>query len=104
MYNNLRACAGACCTTLLGFTYAWCRENNVSPGYTYFLAGLIGGVIPQLMLQSMDKAFFNRRRDIQNRFATKGVNVQSRMCLLDVPLLTRGGCGHCFFCTIFLCT
>ena len=47
---NLRALAGSIAPLIYGNFFAWCRNQNLNPGMTWWIAGLIGAVLPQLLL------------------------------------------------------
>mmetsp|Transcript_63959 Transcript_63959/g.169294 ORF Transcript_63959/g.169294 Transcript_63959/m.169294 type:complete len:436 (-) Transcript_63959:105-1412(-) len=47
--HNMRVMTGVLATLIYGYFYAWCRRAGVNPGFTYAVAGLLGGAIPQLL-------------------------------------------------------
>lgn len=47
--HNMRVMTGVLATLIYGYFYAWCRRVGVNPGFTYAVAGLLGGAIPQLL-------------------------------------------------------
>eukprot|EP00746_Dinoflagellata_sp_MGD_P002355 gnl/MRDRNA2_/MRDRNA2_104571_c0_seq1.p1 gnl/MRDRNA2_/MRDRNA2_104571_c0~~gnl/MRDRNA2_/MRDRNA2_104571_c0_seq1.p1 ORF type:complete len:401 (+),score=67.11 gnl/MRDRNA2_/MRDRNA2_104571_c0_seq1:1-1203(+) len=51
--SNLRALTSAICPVLYGNYYAWCVKKGVYPGSTFWLAGLLGAVLPQVLLWRM---------------------------------------------------
>ena len=51
--NNLRAVASSVAPMLYGNCYAMLRSNNMYPGYTFALAAVIGGVLPELLHQRL---------------------------------------------------
>ena len=48
--NNLRAIAGSACTFIYGQYYAWAERSGVYPGTVFWLCGLLGAAVPQLLL------------------------------------------------------
>merc|ERR1712232_697733 len=50
--NNLRAIISALAPVILGNFYAWSQRKGFG-GSTYWLVGLIAGVIPQILFQNM---------------------------------------------------
>jgi len=48
--NNLRALAGSAAPVLYGNYYAWARRRGVWPGSVFWLAGLVGSALPELLL------------------------------------------------------
>jgi len=50
LFNNLRALVGAATPMLVGQYYAWTRKNGVYAGSTYLLFGLLGGLLPELLM------------------------------------------------------
>lgn len=53
--NNLRALAGAVAPIMYGNVYALCAKNGIFPGRTWWVAGFMGAVLPQLLLMSAPK-------------------------------------------------
>merc|ERR1712050_688423 len=49
--NNLRAMACAIATVLYGNYYAWSKTQGVPAGSTYALAGVLGAVLPEIILR-----------------------------------------------------
>jgi len=54
--NNLRALVGAAAPVLYGQIYASLGRKGRNPGLTFAFAGLLGAVVPQLMLMSMKES------------------------------------------------
>jgi len=48
--NNLRAVTGAVAPVIYGNWYAWCARRGIYPGTTWWIAGLIGAIMPQYIL------------------------------------------------------
>lgn len=57
--NNLRALISAFATVIYGNYYNWCKTRGVFPGSTFWVGGLVGAVIPELLLQSMKSEDFD---------------------------------------------
>lgn len=51
--NNLRALAGSAAPVLYGQVYAAAEKYGRNPGHVFALAGVLGALIPQLILQGM---------------------------------------------------
>jgi len=51
--NNLRALAGSAAPVLYGQFYAAAEKYGRNPGHVFALAGVLGALIPQLILQGM---------------------------------------------------
>jgi len=51
--NNLRALAGSAAPVLYGQVYAAASKHGRNPGHVFALAGLIGALLPQLLLVQM---------------------------------------------------
>mmetsp|Transcript_6599 Transcript_6599/g.14351 ORF Transcript_6599/g.14351 Transcript_6599/m.14351 type:complete len:449 (-) Transcript_6599:59-1405(-) len=49
--NNLRGIAGTLAAVLYGNYYAWARKRGIPPGSTFAVAGVVGALLPQLLLQ-----------------------------------------------------
>lgn len=58
MANNLRAIAQSMDTVFLGMLYAMCMRRGFYAGTTWWIAGLIGGGLPQLLMMSMKGEYF----------------------------------------------
>ena len=54
--NNLRALAGALAPLLYGHAYAALRRRGRNPGLAFWLAGLLGAVLPQALLHATSDA------------------------------------------------
>ena len=51
--NNLRALIVATAPVIYGNVYAFCVNNNIYPGYAFFVAALFGAVVPEIIHQQL---------------------------------------------------
>lgn len=51
--NNLRALAGAAAPVLYGNFYNFCVKRGIMPGRVFWLIGVLGAVVPEVILRSM---------------------------------------------------
>jgi len=54
--NNLRALAGSVSPVLYAQFYAAAAKRGFKPGYTFALAGLVGAIVPELLLRTLNDA------------------------------------------------
>jgi len=54
--NNLRALAGSAAPVIYGQVYAAAEKYGRNPGHVFALAGVLGALIPQLVLQGMPES------------------------------------------------
>jgi len=61
--NNMRALAQSVDTVFLGMWYAMCVKRGYYVGSTWWIAGFIGGGLPQLLLMTMNKADLKKKEE-----------------------------------------
>jgi len=55
---NMRAISTAACTVLYGAWYGWCADTGRWTGSVWWLLGICGGLLPQLVVWTMPKSAF----------------------------------------------
>lgn len=88
--NNLRAIVLATAPTLYGNFYAWAISRRIYPGYAFFLAALLGAIVPEMIHQTlthqetMTLTRMEREKIIEGR---KLIALQSMKRLVQSPNL-----------------
>ena len=56
---NMRAISTSACTLLYGAWYGWCADTGRWTGSVWWLLGLLGGLLPQLVVWRMSPKSFD---------------------------------------------
>merc|ERR1712050_378858 len=60
--NNLRALAGAISPVIYAQFYAAAEKRGANPGHAFAVAGFLGAILPQVLLQTMKDAELNAEK------------------------------------------